>query len=857
MALHPGTKLGPYEIVSLLGAGGMGEVYRARDTRLDREVAIKVLPETMANDADRLRRFEQEAKTIAALNHPDILGIHDVGSHQTQRYLVSELLEGQTLRQVLEGGALPVRRVIEYAQEIAKGLAAAHDKGIVHRDLKPENIFITKDDRVKILDFGLAKLAGLQGSTDTALTLTTPVTLPGVVMGTLGYMSPEQVRGAQSDARSDIFSFGAVLYEMLTGKRAFKRETAAETMTAILREEPPELSETGWHGPMGLQKVVSRCLEKNPERRFQSASDLGFAIEALGGSTPGVSTQAQAAVKLEQKRAWWPWLAGAVGLLAVTAAGWFAGRASAEKPQPKYVRLTYQAGYISGARFAKDGQTIVYSAQWESEPLHVYTVRTEFPQSTKAELPSANLLALSANGDMEVSLDTVYHSNFLEGTLAQAQMMGGTPRSQLNNAISADYSADGKALAVTRIAGQKVELEYPLGKVIYTTSGYLDFVRISPNGKEVAFLEHPIFGDDRGWVSVIDEAGNKKQLTHEYPTAQGLAWARDGKELWYTAAEASTDRAVHGVDRSGKDRLILNTPRALRILDIASDGRVLLSSDNLQSEIRAIDPASGKELKGLEWFNGSGLGDIQADGKAILYEEWGGPAGELYLVVYRKLDGSGPAALGEGSIARLSPDGKSAAAAVFTTPPKLAVHPVGTGESKRMGLGDTVSLEGVGWFPDGKHVLLGAATASQPVRTYEMDLQGGAPVPVGPPDFRGSAVAGDGKRIVGRNSTGEVVIFDKSTQRVTKVPGLEATEQVYQWTEDGNGLFVTTATPWEAEVYRVDVTTGKRTLLKKVELHDKAGSVINLRVVYAEKSKTYAYNLRRITSTLYVVEGLK
>src|SRR5271155_4022856 len=322
MALSSGTKLGPYEIQSPLGAGGMGEVYRARDARLGRDVAIKVLPEALAKDADRLRRFEQEARTIAALNHPNILGIHDIGTYNGAPFLVSEFLEGGTLRDKLQAGPLPARHAMEYALGIAQGLAAAHDKGIVHRDLKPENIFITRDDRVKILDFGLAKLVRPEGNLETATTLTmqSPSTMPGVVMGTIGYMSPEQVRGEPSDGRSDIFSFGTVLYEMLTGKRAFKKETAAETMTAILKEDPPELTDTGWQGPIALQRILSRCLEKSPDRRFQSASDLAFAMDALTGTG---TTQSAAMAAVEETRDPWRfagWLIGALACLAVGAA---------------------------------------------------------------------------------------------------------------------------------------------------------------------------------------------------------------------------------------------------------------------------------------------------------------------------------------------------------------------------------------------------------------------------------------------------------------------------------------------------------------------------------------------------------
>jgi serine/threonine protein kinase/Tol biopolymer transport system component len=857
MALSPGNKLGPYEIIAAIGAGGMGEVYRAKDTRLGRDVAIKVLPEALVKDADRLRRFEQEARTIAALNHPNILGIHDIGTHEGAPFLVSELLDGETLRQKIDAGSLPVKRAIEYGLGIAQGLGAAHNKGIVHRDLKPENVFITHDGRVKVLDFGLAKLVQPEESGVTAKTLTSPGTLPGVVMGTIGYMSPEQVRGTASDARSDIFSFGAVLYEMLTGKRAFKRDTAAETMTAILREEPPELNETGWQGPIGLQRILGRCLEKNVERRFQSASDLAFAIEALSGTA---TSAVQTVERPKATRAWLPWLAILLGSVALAAGMWTIGRRWSTKAQPKYTRLTYQQGYLSNARFAKDPQTVVYSAQWGSNPLQIYTVRMEFPQSTKVDLPSAILLGLSATGDMQIAVNPVYHTNFLSGTLAQAVMAGGTPRVVENGVIAADYARDGKTLAVARMANQKVQLEFPMGKVIYTTSGYIDYVRVSPSGKELAFLEHPVFDDDRGWVATIDEAGKHKQLTKEFATVQGLAWSRGGREIWFTAnnnTTGATDRQLFGVSLGGKQREILTTPYGTRLMDVAGDGRVLLCGEELRSEISGIDPSTGKERRGLEWFNGSGLGDISADGKAILFDEWGGPAGSLYLVVYRKMDGSAPTALGEGATPKFSPDGTTAAAPFLSRPPQLALHPIGTGESRRLPLGDIVNFTTVAWFPDGKHVLLEASKEGEPLRTYEMDLQGGKPQEVGPADLTGVAVAKDGQKIAGRNSAGEAVVFNRETKKVQLIPGIGPQDGIEKWTKDGQALLVTTSTPWEAQIYRVEVSTGKRNLLQKVELSEKAGSIYNVRAQYAEDGKTYVYNTRRVLGSLYVVEGLE
>jgi hypothetical protein len=316
--------------------------------------------------------------------------------------------------------------------------------------------------------------------------------------------TPEQVRGDPTDARSDIFSFGAVLYEMIAGKRAFRRNTSAETMTAILREEPPELNDTGWQGPLGLQRILSRCLERNIERRFQSASDLAFAIESLSGTSPSKSVPQPRA-----RRAWLPWAATALGMLAMGAAVWTVARWSAARPQPKFTRLTYQQGYLSNARFAKDGQTVIYSAQWNTDPLQVYSVRTEFPQSTKVDLPSAALLALSTGGDLELAVDPVHESWFMYETMAQAQMVGHASRT-----------------------------------------------------------------GERG------------------------------------------DCKLFGVSLSGKQRPILTTPEGSRLLDVAADGRVLLTNERQQTEIAGIDPATGKERRGREWFDSSIMGDVLPDGKA-------------------------------------------------------------------------------------------------------------------------------------------------------------------------------------------------------------------------------------------------
>jgi eukaryotic-like serine/threonine-protein kinase len=356
MLLSAGTKVGPYEIQSPVGAGGMGEVYRARDARLDRDVALKIVSGSFARDTDRLKRFEQEARAVAALNHPNILAVFDVGQHDASPYLVSELLEGESLREILDRGALPQRKTIEYGVQIAHGLAAAHDKGIVHRDLKPENIFVTKDGRIKILDFGLAKLALAAPEGPDDATIAVLGTAAGVVLGTPGYMAPEQVRGQAADARTDIFAFGAVLYEMLSGVRAFRRDTPAESMTAVLKEDPPELADSVRPVSPALDRIVRRCLEKNPEQRFQSARDLSFALSALSGSDSSVGARAAAAPRRMSIGVWLPMV---LALIAVAGLTWFIARRPGAPPDRMEFAIPVP-GEVTNMTISADGQMLAF-----------------------------------------------------------------------------------------------------------------------------------------------------------------------------------------------------------------------------------------------------------------------------------------------------------------------------------------------------------------------------------------------------------------------------------------------------------------------------------------------------------------
>ncbi len=468
MSLTSGQKLGPYIIQDPIGAGGMGEVYRAHDGRLNRVVAIKVLPASFSADHNRMERFAQEARAAAALNHPGILSIFDIGEDRGAPYVVSELLEGETLRERIRTGALPLRKAIDYALQIARGLAAAHEKGIVHRDLKPENLFLTNDGRVKILDFGLAKLTQAESHNGIEAPTLQAATEPGMILGTVGYMSPEQVRGKNSDSRSDIFAFGAVLYEMVSGKRAFHGETTADTLSAILKEEPPELSETARNVPPGLERIVRHCLEKNPAQRFQSTRDLAFDLEALTdvSSTNRVQTAALQASRSVSRRKIATVALGVLAAVAVLGFGLLVGRSTAKVPPPQYQQITFRLGSVGNARFTPDGG-IVYSATWEDGERQLYLARTDESGARELGFNNAELLAISKSGELALRLNAQGHGGYARsGTLARVPLTGGSPRAVLDNVGDADWSADGQSLAVIHYLPETSHwrLEYPIAK---------------------------------------------------------------------------------------------------------------------------------------------------------------------------------------------------------------------------------------------------------------------------------------------------------------------------------------------------------------------------------------------------------
>lgn len=849
MALNPGTKLGPYEVVAPAGAGGMGEVYRARDARLNRDVAVKILPTEFSRDPDRLHRFQQEAQAVAALNHPNIMAIHDFGEHERSPYIVAELLEGETLRERLRGGALPTRKATDYAEQIARGLAAAHEKGIVHRDLKPENIFITRDGRVKILDFGLAKLARQEGIPATDAATLVSQTEPGVVMGTVGYMSPEQVRGQAADHRSDLFSFGAILYEMLSGRRAFRGETSVETMSAILKEDPPELTETNRSVPPALERIVRHCLEKNPEERFQSARDVAFNLQSLSGSTSQVAAIApvrQPAARMSRIAA-----IAALSLAALGAVFW-AGWSLRPASSPSFKPLTFRRGTVTAARFAPDGQNVIYSAAWEGNPHpELFSTRIDGVASRPLEIGDADLLGISPQGEM--ALLQHWHRTFgwqRTGMLARLPLSGGASKEMLDGVEDADWARDGSRLAVIR-SGSQYQLEFPLGHVLATvSSGWLNYPRISPDQQHIAFFEHPP-GDDRGDVCMVDLEGHKRVLSGGWSSLAGLAWTPSGSELWFAGSNTGSSRSLYAVSLSGRVRQVLRVPGTLVLHDIAPDGRVLLSQEEARRLIVGVTPGSPQErdLSWLDWSNGR---DLTPDGRWLLLDEQGEGGGPKYSIYLRKTDGSPAVRLGDNDAFSISDDGKWVLATTNVEGGSMLLLPTGAGESRTIKTGNLRSPLGR-FLPDGKRILV----FDDVFRLYVQSLDGDSRRPVTPPGVTSFGYfTADGKYALGRDAGGNMALYAIEGGQPIPLPKWTAGDFPINHTTDNHSFWVING-DIPVNVYRFDVLTGTRQFVRKLQPPDATGIERISDVMMTPDGKYYTYGGPRRLSNLFVVTGLR
>jgi Tol biopolymer transport system component len=853
MLLASETQLGPYKITSLIGAGGMGEVYRAHDTRLLRDVALKVLPASFTSDGDRLRRFEQEARAVAALNHPNIVSVYDVGNAEGVHFIVSELLEGDTLRQRITPSGMPTRKAVDLAVQLAHGLAAAHERGIVHRDLKPENIFITRSGRLKILDFGLAKLRRPRELAETVDGVSAAHTSVGQVLGTAGYMSPEQVKGEEVDHRSDIFSFGSILYEMLSGQRAFKRETGAETMTAILNDEPPELSARSGVVPPALERIVRHCMEKQPGQRFQSAQDIAFDLETLSSvsSTPIMPAAA--------RKSWVRAAALAVAVIAVgigLAVVWL--RPSSKAAHPKLHRITFRRGTIWNARLTPDGN-LLYGAAWEGRPVELFAAQSGSTESRPLGMsPATNLLAVSSSGELALATNSHFVQGFESGgMLARALQGGGAPRDIVDGVEYADWSPDGSSLAAGRRVAGKMRLEYPVGKVLYETAAWVSHPRVSPDGKLVAFIDHPYAADDAGAVAVVDQSGNKRTLSGQFVSAQGLAWWPDGKEIWFTATTSGSSRELRAVTVDGRERLVYLGTGTLTLQDIAKDGRVLFSRDDMRAGMIGVAPGDIKE-RDLSWHDWTVPRDVSDDGKLVSFDETGEAGGETGGIYVRGSDGSPAVRLGDGRNPTLSADGKLVLAISLALPNGILELPTGAGESKTISAGD-VRVHGAYLFPDGRRILEVGNTPGHGLRLWTEDATGGAPQPISPEGVsvrtRG-CISPDGKLIAAQDPEGKITIYPVAGGNPIPVPNVEHGELPIQWTAEGKALLVG---DWEipTPVYRIDLATGQRKLFKTVTPADPTGLFNGSPPIFSRDLRSYVHSYTRITSDLYIVDGLK
>jgi serine/threonine protein kinase/Tol biopolymer transport system component len=862
MGLTSGTKLGPYEIQLSLGAGGMGEVYQAIDTRLGRTVAIKILPESFAKDADRLQRFEHEARLLSALNHPNLLTIFDVGSQDGTEYLVSEFLEGQTLRECLSHGALQPRRTIDYAMQIASGLSAAHHKTIVHRDLKPENVFVTGDERVKILDFGLAKQTHVIEATAEGVTLTGPMpTASGVILGTVGYMSPEQVRGQPTDHRSDIFSFGAILYEMLSGKRAFRDGSSIETMNAILKAEPPELSESGLQINPGLERIVRRCLEKTPDRRFQSASDLAFAIEALSGTYSCITPQGRTK-ESSGRHKWLPLLVLAPVLLVSAGAGFLlSGLRQAKRSRlgdVLFQQLNFQPEVVFNARYAPDGETVLYSAARDGNIPELFIHRPDYPAPQPMDLHDVRLLSVSARGEVAVLTDAVYLAQRqFRGTLSAVALGGGAPRQILQDVREADWSPDGTKLAVIREMDGKDRLEFPIGKVLYTASGYLSDLRFSPRGDRIAFFDHPTKYDDRGSIDVVDLEGHIRVLSDGYQAEEGLAWSPTGETIFFSGQLGNGfNLIVYELTLSGQRRTVLAAPDDLWVLDVSKSGKLLVSRGEYQERLMALAPSSGAE-QDLSWLDNSNNAVLSADGRTLLFSDGSAVAGLNYALCLRKTGGTPVVRLGDGNAQGLSPDGKWALSIVPTSPMRLTLYPTGAGEPKSLENGGIQAYDSATFFPDGKRILACGNESGQAVRCYVQELAGGTPRAVTPPGTSHGMISPDGKTILARSASGGFLTYSTGGGEPGFLSATTQEDEVVHWSSDGQSVLIYRTGEVPARIERLNLSTGKRVPVVQLSPPSRAG-VINVRyVTFSQDERSYAYTFDRVLCRLSSVSGFK
>ena len=836
----------------------MGEVYRAMDTRLDREVAVKVLPGELASNVERLKRFAKEAKSASSLNHPNIVTIYDIGSDGGVSYIAMEHVEGTTLRTLLTGGALPVKRLLQLAPQIADGLAKAHEAGIVHRDLKPENVMVTKDGLVKILDFGLAKLTSRTSGSDEGSHLPTMTeTTPGVVVGTVGYMSPEQASGLALDSRSDQFALGSILYEMATGRRAFQKKTAIDTLAAILNEEPESIAGLNPQVPPPLRWITERCLDKEPEGRYVSTRDLARELStvrdhlsdaSLSGVLPGVGGRKGIRVR-----------AAVLGLAFVTAValGVFASRPlwkAVFETHPTLRQITFRRAGIGKAQFGPDARTIIYSQDNGSGSMELFSAQPGNPESKSLGLPSADILSVSSSGELAIRLGVPR-----EWTLATVPLSGGAPRELLENVWGATWAPDGKTLAVNVAPGR---IEYPPGKVVYQPPSGQNVIhpfspiQFSPRGDRILFKAL------KGWSQAasaseavtVDLSGKTRRIA---TISYEAVWSPKGDEVWFNEIRGGTT-SIYAMTLSGKRRFLGSFPGDFALYDVSRDGRVLLSKESTDSEM--IGGSIGQSVeRNLSWLDGSVPADLSADGSLVLFSEVGGGGGGG-SVYKRGTDGSPAVRLGGGAAFGLSPDGKWALASQGPETSRPILLPTGPGQPREVPLAGVTLIAGHAcFFPDGNRVIVRGIEPGHDARLYVLDIGTGKAGAVGPEDLSGGAAFGlspDGKQLFCSRKGVGFELYDVEGRAGRVVPGLPKDSKPIQWCADGRCLFVQTTGALPVKVYRLTLSTGGLELWREFSIPQVANPTA-IHVLPAPDGKSYVYGYQRYSANLFIADGLK